>query len=175
MDLLEGGGYDWLHAAAHGNFFPQAPNEDSALWLQEDMALTPDGLVGSAIEGHLKRQRPAFFLNACQVGRQGWALTGLGGWANRLVSGGAGLFVGPLWEVSDDGALQFATAFYGGLLAGETVAEATRQGRLAARESGDPTWLAYSVYGHPNARVQRGIGARGRARQGRTAMQAARR
>lgn len=38
-------------------------------------------------------------------------------------------------------------------LDGDTVAEAVREGRLASRCPGNPTWLAYSVYAHPNARV----------------------
>ena len=153
MDLLEGGNYDWIHAAAHGNFYAQAPDTDSALWLEQDRALTPDVIVGPEIEAHLRRRRPGFFFNACQVGRQSWTLTRIGGWANRLISAGAGLFVGPLWEVSDGGALTFASTFYRALFDGETVAKAARQGRVAARAAGDPTWLAYSVYAHPNARV----------------------
>jgi CBS domain-containing protein len=156
MDLLESGGYDWVHAAAHGNFYAQGPDADSALWLQQDQSLTPEAIVGPEIEGYLRHRRPAFFFNACQVGRQGWTLTRIGGWANRLVSAGAGLFVGPLWEVSDSGALKFASAFYQALFDGATVAGATRQARLAAREMGDPSWLAYSVYAHPNARLVRG-------------------
>lgn len=154
MDFLEEGGYDWVHFAAHGNFYPQAPDGDSALWLQEDSALTPQDLAGAAITRRIRQRRPGFFFNACEVGRQGWSLTRLGGWASRLVSLGAGVFVGPLWAVSDDGARLFAETFYRALLDGETAASATRQARLAARESGDPTWLAYSVYAHPNARVR---------------------
>lgn len=153
MDLLEGRGYDWVHAAAHGNFYAAAPDGDSALWLAKDRALTPDAMVGGEIEAHLGAERPGFFFNACQVGRQGWTLTRIGGWANALVSAGAGIFVGPLWEVKDDSALQFARIFYGALLDNETVARAARQARLAARTAGDPTWLAYSVYAHPNARL----------------------
>lgn len=153
MDLLEGGKYDWVHAAAHGNFYAQTPDADSALWLTQDRALTPDHIVGSEIETHLHKQRPGFFFNACQVGRQGWALTRIGGWANRLVSAGAGAFIGPLWEVLDDSALTFAYEFYRALLDDETVARAARRARLAARKVGDPTWLAYSVYAHPNARL----------------------
>lgn len=153
MGLLERGEYDWLHVASHGNFCADAPDGDSALWLQRDTALTPQHLAGMQIEGYIRRSRPAFFFNACEVGRQGWALTRIGGWASRLVSCGAGLFVGPLWSVHDSSALTFADAFYHALFAGETVAAATRQARAAARKIGDPTYLAYSVYGHPNARL----------------------
>lgn len=153
LDLLEAGGYDLLHAAAHGNFYPAAPDADSALWLESDTPLTPDAVVGPRIEGYLHAQRPAFFFNACQVGRQDWSLTRIGGWANRLISSGAGLFIGPLWEVSDPTAYAFSLTFYTALLDGATLAAATREGRIAARRQGDPTWLAYSVYGHPNATV----------------------
>jgi hypothetical protein len=154
LDLLEVGGYDWLHVAAHGNFYSAFPESDSALWLQDQEPFTPDALVGSRIEGHIKRFRPAFVFNACHSGRQGTALTRLGGWANRLLSNGAGLFLAPLWTVNDDRALDFARTFYGEVLAGKTVAEAVREARLAARRPGDPTWLAYSVYAHPNALVR---------------------
>jgi len=156
IDLLERGGYDWVHAAAHGNFYAANPEADSALWLQHDRALTPDAIVGPEIETHLRAQRPAFFFNACQVGRQSWTLTRIGGWANRLIGAGAGLFVGPLWEVRDDAALTFASTFYRALFDGETVARAARSARLSARSTGDPTWLAYSIYAHPNARVAQG-------------------
>jgi hypothetical protein len=156
MNLLEAGGYDWVHVASHGNFYPEAPDGDSALWLQRDNALTPQHIAGMQIEGYLRQHRPVFFLNACEVGRQGWAVTRIGGWANRLISCGVGLFVGPLWSVGDSSALTFATAFYQSLFSGETVASATQQARAAARQVGDPTYLAYSVYGHPNARVATG-------------------
>lgn len=156
MDLLEAGDYDWIHVASHGSFCPDAPDGDSALWLHRDNALRPQDIVGVDVEGYLQEHRPAFFFNACEVGRQGWALTRIGGWANRLISCGAGLFVGPLWSVGDSSALNFATSFYDSLFSGETVATATQQARMAARRSGDPTYLAYSVYGHPNARVASG-------------------
>src|ERR1019366_4282925 len=105
MNLLEAGGYDWVHVASHGNFYPDAPDGDSALWLQKDNALTPQHIAGMQIEGYLRKHRPVFFFNACEVGRQGWALTRIGGWANRLISCGAGLFIGPLWSVGDSSAL----------------------------------------------------------------------
>ncbi|MBK6433292.1 CHAT domain-containing protein [Candidatus Amarolinea dominans] len=156
LDLLEGGDFDWLHVAAHGSFYSDTPDLDAALWLQDGRSLTPDSIVGPAIEAHLKRQRPGFVFNACHGSRQGWALTGLGGWANRLISSGAGLFLAPLWTVTDRQAAHFAVTFYERLFAGDAVADAVRQARLAARQVGDPTWLAYSVYAHPNARLVAG-------------------
>lgn len=153
LDLLEGGGYGWVHAATHGRFDADVPDPGTAIRLQGSDLLAPEDLVGPEIEGYIGRARPAFFFNVCHGGQQGWALTRLGGWANRLVSAGAGLFIAPLWSVTDANALTFAEKFYAMLATGETVGEAARAGRLAARAAGDPTWLAYSIYAHPNARV----------------------
>lgn len=155
-ELLESSQYDWLHIAAHGNFHDHIPDDASAIYLENNEKLTLDDLRGPQIEGHIYKSRPAFVFNACHSGRQAWALTGLGGWPNRLISAGAGLFLAPLWRVSDDLALEFAKTFYQELLNGRTVAEAVRKSRLAARRSGDSTWLAYSVYAHPNAKVHLG-------------------
>ena len=157
MDVLEGGSFDWLHAAAHGNYVVELPDpgSGSALWLEQDRPLSADELVGPKIQSHFRRSRPVFFLNACQLGRQGWALTRIDGWANRLVSSGAGLFVGPFWEVDDHSALEFSKAFYGALFDGKTVAEAVHDARKHSKAPGDPTWAAYSVYAHPNARLKK--------------------
>jgi hypothetical protein len=39
------------------------------------------------------------------------------------------------------------------LLKGARLSEATVHAREAARSAGDATWLAYTVYGTPNARL----------------------
>lgn len=150
--LLAKGDYTWVHVAAHGNFYPEDPSGESAIWLEDNQPLTSKAIIG-AVEAYQREHRPAFVFNACEVGRQGWAITGLGGWASRLIGAGAGLFLAPLWIVNDGAALKFSKAMYQSLLSGQTVAEAVRQGRLAARREGDPTWLAYSLYAHPNARI----------------------
>jgi hypothetical protein len=155
MDLLRAGPYDWFHATTHGNFSTDAPDRRSVLLLAGREALTPQHFVGAKIEDGLRRNRPAFVFNICHAGRMGWGLTGLGGWADRLISCGAGLFLGPLWKVVDETASQMARSFYELLLDGETtVAEAARGARREARKSGNPTWLAYSLYAHPNARAR---------------------
>ena len=153
LRLLRTGRYGWLHVAAHGGFAEDQTESRSAIRLEDDGTLNPDDLVGPEIEGHIGDARPGFFFNTCHGGRQGWALSRLGGWADRLIGAGAGLFIAPLWTVEGSLALRFAETFYGGVLEGQTVAAAALQARLAARQDGDPTWLAYSVYAHPNARV----------------------
>jgi len=157
MALLEGGSYDWLHAAAHGSFFDESadPESGSALWLDEDRPLSPAELVGPKIQGHFHLARPVFFLNACQTARQGWALTRIGGWANRLISSGVVVFVGPFWEVKDDSSLEFSRQFYKELLEGKMVAEAVHDARRHSKRPGDPTWAAYTVYAHPNSRLKK--------------------
>jgi hypothetical protein len=156
QDLLDAGGYDFLHAAAHGNFYPQYSDSDSVIWLQDGRALTPDNFVGPYIEKHIRNNRPSFVFNACHSGRQDWTITRLGGWANRLISIGAGMFLAPLWTVTDSLANSFVQSFYTELVEGKTVSEAIRDARKGIKEKGDPTWLAYSLYAHPNAKVALG-------------------
>jgi SAM-dependent methyltransferase len=153
LALLRAGGYDWLHVVTHGSA-PGGEYPAGAIEL-DDGVLLPDDLFDPEMEAHIGAVHPGFVLNLCHGGRQVWGLTHLGGWANALVSAGAGLVAAPLWEVTDSQALAFAQAFYTRLLAGAPVAAAVHAARLAAR-NGDPTWLAYSVYAHPNARVQAG-------------------
>ena len=151
--LLTQGDYDWLHVATHGGFFEDQTEARSGIRLEDGDLLRPEDLVGPAIEGHIGNAWPGFFFNTCHGGRQGWALTRLGGWANRLIGAGAGLFIAPLWTVDGALAMKFADTFYGRILADQTVAAAGQQARAAVHEAGDPTWLAYSIYAHPNARV----------------------
>jgi len=156
MEWLVQGHYDRVHVAAHGSFSPQDPDGHAALRLAEQQALTPAHLGDPLLEDHLARVRPVFVINACDAGRLGWAWTGIGGWARRLVVAGAGAFLGPMWAVSDDAAFTFAARFYEALLGGVPLGAAVRQARAAVQEAhpGDPTYLAYSLYAHPNARLQ---------------------
>ena len=150
--LLEAGQYSWLHVASHGKFSDTTPDKDSRIELP-DGELTPQDIIGLKIERHIREARPAFIFNVCHGGRQGYSPTGLAGWANRLLSNGSGLFISPMWPAGDTCALIFSKVFYKELFEGHTVADAVQAGRAAARTSGDLTWIAYSVYAHPNARL----------------------
>jgi len=150
---LEHDEFDWVHAATHGNASSKTGGE-APLWLEDGGSIVPTGMAGPEILGRIAQRQPAFVFNACQVGKGSWTAQGLAGWASALVGANAALFVAPLWSVTDDLAEKFIQEFYVRLENGDTVAEAVRRARKAARSAdGDPTRLAYSVYAHPNATV----------------------
>lgn len=153
-DLLEAGGYDWMHAVSHGDFLPENASNCSVLWLEDRLSLSSEVITGAAITRHLGRQRPAFVFNACHLAREGPALSGLDGWATQLVGRGAGLFLAPTWTVTDELAAGFARTFYEHFFdRGQSAAAAVWAARQAIKRPGDPTWLAYSLYAHPNVCV----------------------
>ena len=147
------------HFACHGDFDAQMPG-NSPLILENGQRLRPNDLADPQIKRRFTEDRPFVFLNACRVGQSGLSLTGLGGWAARLVGEyRVGALVAPLWVVNDLVAYDFAQAFYNATLEpGMTVAAALRKARLQTKEMHpeDPTWLAYSLYAHPNARLKWG-------------------
>lgn len=153
LDQLRSGGFQLLHFATHG-VFNAADAERSELRLGDEN-LTPADLVGGDLRG-LRKARPLVFLNACESGKEELTLVGAGGWAHKFFAEGrATAFVGTLWEVSDDLAADFSRFFYSGLAEGKTLGEALRGARLQIRElaPSNPTWLAYALYGDPNAKV----------------------
>lgn len=155
--VAQAGGVQLLHFAAHGRFDPENANL-SPLSLQ-DGALTPFDLAGERAAG-MRRDRPVVFLNACHTARLAFALTGLGGWAERLVADlNVSAFIGTLWEVNDLLAAEFAIAFYDHLLAGKTLGQAFYAARLHVRDRqpANPTWLAYVLYADPNSVVTWGM------------------
>ena len=80
-------------------------------------------------------------------------MTKVGGFAQAFLKGGAGVFVSTLWSVVDEPARKFTEEFYTALLAGKTIAEAATFARQSTHAAGDPTWLAYVVYGRPDGRL----------------------
>ncbi len=148
-----------IHASAHGAFETAWPDQ-SALIVGGRRPFRPDDLAGD-LRRTLRRDRPLVFFNACQLGRQGWSLTGLGGWARNLVESHSSAFLAPVWTVTDRLASLFAAVFYRRLGKGETLGAAALAARRATRaeEPDLPTWLAYQVYGHPAARLRPVAGA----------------
>ena len=131
LDAAEQGGVQLFHFATHGNF-NQTFVDESPIVLQGD-PLFPSDLTRRRARG-LRRERPLIFLNTCHGARVGFNLTGLGGWAQRLVDQlGVTAFVGAQWEVHDELASEFARTFYEELWAGKTLGEAFHSARQRIR------------------------------------------
>jgi hypothetical protein len=156
--LSEGGAFDLLHFAGHG----VAEHEDIAnaqFMLQgrvENGNYLPAFLSATTVEQFARLEnadgtRAMIVLNACQAGRAGYKLSGIGGFARAFLTGKAGAFVGALWSVGDQPARTFTERLYKQLLNGDRLAEAAIAAREAARDAGEATWLAYVIYGHSHA------------------------
>ena len=155
--LRKPGAFDLLHFAGHG-LAEVEDISDAQILLEgrmEDGRFVQDPLSARTVAGFAnlanKDGAPIVVLNACQVGRQGYELTSIGGFSDAFLDAGAGVFVSSLWSVGDTPARGFIETFYESLRAGKNVSEATTAGRKKARADGDATWLAYAVYGHPLA------------------------
>jgi hypothetical protein len=148
---LAQGTHDAIHFTGHGDFPDQSNPTRAEIELAGGQKLRPNDISGTV--ANLGLAKPLVFFNACQVGRQSHALTGVGGWATALLRAGASAFVGTHWEVTDDLACRFARTFYARLDAGDPIARAARAARLEIRDAGDPTWLAYTVFADPGARA----------------------
>lgn len=134
------------HFGCHGDV--------SSLILADGVRLTPDELAGPR-QSALRDRRPLVFLNACRAGGQELSWTGLGGWASAWTGRCWSPFVGPLWSVTDAPAAFLAARFYDELAHGAPIGAAMTCARKATRQQWpeDSTWLAYSVYAHPNTTV----------------------
>ena len=157
-ELLETG-CDLLHFIGHGksdaddisNSSLDLSHYKDGLWTDAQLSAVIVEQRGNLV--HEDGNRALVVLNACQTGRNGWQLTGVGGFAQAFLQAGAGLFVGTLWSVGDHSARVFVEAFYQALIEKKPLAEAAIIARQAARALEASSWLAYTIYGDPNARI----------------------
>lgn len=152
QDLISSGSFGLLHFACHNRFDPV---DGSSITLDQRQ-FTPLQLNTSAIKRVLAASSPTVFINACRTAGQTATYNSLDGWASKFLEAGAAAFVGSLWAVSDGAGREFAAELYGHLQRGTSLGAALMSARhAAAREPGDPTWLAYTVYGNPAATIDR--------------------
>ncbi len=141
-----------LHFAGHNQF---SGANGSRIQL-DGGPFTPSLMTSAAQLKSLETVAPVVFFNACRTAGQMPALNQVLGWASRFIAAGACVFLGTAWDVRDDQAADFAVAFYEqfvkrGLPLGEAVTAVRRQLKAA---DGDPTWLAYTVFGSPSCTVE---------------------
>jgi CHAT domain-containing protein len=142
----------FLHFACHG----QAGKGEGKMEIQlDDENLDDKTLRG--LPGVMKacsRDKPFVFLNACEVGRQQVALSGVGGLAPTFLRMGASALLAPLWSVEDNVAFEVAKAFYDQSKKnpGVPFAEIIRQlRRKAYKKPYQDSWAAYVFFGDPLA------------------------
>jgi CHAT domain-containing protein len=152
LELIDSRRAGLLHFACHNRFDVSGGGSSVAM---ADGDLTPMMLT-SAATGHTLATGPLVFLNACRSAGAAYEYTRLTGWASGFMAAGAGAFVGTLWAVPSGPAREFAEAFYDACLGGLPLGRAMLAARERIRRHGDPTWLAYTAYGDPAARVAAG-------------------
>ncbi|MEU4159224.1 ABC transporter transmembrane domain-containing protein [Actinoplanes sp. NPDC026670] len=149
LQLLETGPLGLVHFACHTTYQPKGGGSSIAMC---DGDFVPTLLERAKKKETLADSQPLIFINACRSAGAVPHYTRMMGWAQQFLAAGAGGFVGTLWDVRSDSAQAFAETFYSSLTAGATLGDAALAARRqAAQQSGDPTWLAYSVYGDPSA------------------------
>jgi CHAT domain/Glycosyltransferase family 87 len=140
-----------LHFAGHNAF----TDEIGSLISLDGGPLRPDDLTYASQRRAFESVRPLVFLNGCRTAGEIPGFTQMVGWAREFMAAGAGAFIGSLWAVRSSSARTFAEKFYHALVReDESLGLASLRARQAiAADEGDPTWLAYTVYGNPSATV----------------------
>lgn len=151
LSSLTSPSFDLLHFACHNSFatgggshiaFPDAP-------------FAPFDLALHAASQPLKGKSSLVFINACRTQGTTPTYTGFENWAKNFLDLGATAVIGTSWAVRDRTARPFAEAVYERLKAGDTLGQSVATARTRVSTTlGDPTWLAYTVYGNPNAKVE---------------------
>lgn len=154
--LLDRGGIDLWHFAAHGDSADLELDDSTIIHLADLTVLRPSDLDRQR-QRNIAERKPLVFLNVCYAGQESRTLTGIGGWVKAWVEkSGCGVLIAPLCSVDDQLAKIFSCTFYDALREGATVGQAGWLARQAVKQQRpeDPTWLVYSIYAHPNARVR---------------------
>ena len=141
-----------LHFACHNRFTDKAGSVISL----DGGPFRPSDLAPARQARSLAGSSPLVFLNACRTAGEIPGLMQTMGWARQFMEAGAGAFIGSLWAVRSSSAKAFADTFYHALVTeGAPLGKASLQARQAiAADAGDPTWLAYTIYGNPSATIQ---------------------
>lgn len=151
--LMATGGFDLLHFAAHN---VNVPNVQGGAYVPFGTQRWDLTFMASVPRNKFKSRSPLIFMNACTTSGTTEFYTEVASWADRFLICGSGAFIGTLWEVRDSSARQFSETFYNELLQGQTLGAAMQTARTKLRDinPGDPTPLAYTLYGNPLARLE---------------------
>ncbi len=140
--------YDLIHYAGHGYFDGKAPHLSGLLF--------QDGPFFAEEFERCLKSAAFVFLSACESAeaKTTESMTGFRGKftegvAISALGGGAIGCLGPIWEIEDGLAKDFALEFYVQLAEGSPIGEAVRQARLAVRDRSSDFWASWILYGDP--------------------------
>ncbi|WP_433362302.1 DUF4407 domain-containing protein [Actinoplanes sp. CA-142083] len=142
--LDSGGAAGMLHFVCHNKFSLEKGGSSIEM---DGGPFVPEMLNRAVTRRSLHDHHPLVFVNACRSAGAAPEYTRMMSWANQFMKAGAGAFVGSLWPVNSDRAAAFAETFYAELASGTPLGPAAMRARAETEDAGDPTWLAYSVYG----------------------------
>ena len=136
-----------LHYSGHGKY--DAHNPDlSALELEANQLFPAVNFTGTP----LLAKGALLYLNACEVGMSGAHLGRMGGFAAKCISDGSCGVIAPYWSVNDASAKDFSLQLYERIAGGTPIGEALRD--LRAKNRKNPTFQAFTYFGHPMTTVQ---------------------
>ncbi|MHA1696822.1 MAG: CHAT domain-containing protein [Candidatus Helarchaeota archaeon] len=150
LDLIKSTPIEIIHFAGHGMF--DEKNPDNSGILLEDGILTAHEIRNMKIKGF-----PLIFANACESASitKVNKIKGVGGVARSFLGSGAIGFIGPLWEITDDLAAEFAMKFYEKLLIDRlTVGDAIKEVKIELKSKySDILWATFNYYGDPTLKL----------------------
>nr|MBP7217024.1 tetratricopeptide repeat protein [Candidatus Omnitrophota bacterium] len=145
--------YDIVHFAGHCGFDRRDPGQSG--WVLRDGLFSITDIFSL---GETSALPSLIFSNACTSALfadsldQGRCQEQAFGIASAFLFSGVRHYIGSVQKIEDKASLDFAQAFYQGLLAGESVGQSLRKGRLALiKEHGFAYtwWASYLLYGDP--------------------------
>jgi len=155
LELFSSGKYDVVHYAGHAYFDPNSPDRSGILCSGREV------LSGADLAG-IGNLPALMFFNACEAARvrkpQDPADPELAmpkriqrsvGLAEAFLRGGVANYMGTYWPVGDASAKQFAEAFYGGLLQGNSIGQSLLEARKEIQGHSWVDWADYVLYGSP--------------------------
>ena len=139
-----------VHFAGHSYYDPQTPSKSG--WVLHEGVLTAGELSKLGYPPLL------VFSNSCQAGATaewtgGYRYEGQTfGIGSAFLLAGVKNYLGPFWVTPDEESMLFATVFYQGLVAGQSLGETlleARQEVIRQRGWQGLTWAGYVLYGDP--------------------------
>jgi hypothetical protein len=156
MYQLKKGDFDLLFISTHGKYNKES-SQYSYIELEDGGIFRPDDIDDDI---SLRKTKPIVIMNTCKSAVQDYGISTVEGWVNAFIKAGASFFIGTSWNVSEDSVYSF-TEYLFEELSNEnsngkkiTIGEAVRNARIKSRSEGDPSWLAYQLYGHPNGIIR---------------------